>query len=133
MASDTLTVARSYSESVNSQDWDRLTRALAPDVVAKSQSADHVSHGPEEIISALQKTAGLFPDTKIEVRNAFASDDQACLELLISGTPADEAQAAAVSGAIGKRVALATCHVYRVRNDQIVSITTYSDRTWREQ
>ena len=56
---DTLTIARSYSQAISAQDWDRLrNEVLAPDVEAWSHSAQYLEHGPEEIISALQKTTG---------------------------------------------------------------------------
>ena len=122
-ASETLAIARSYSEATNAGDWERLRRILAPNVRAKSHSADHVSHGPEEIIAALQATTGSVSDTRIEVVNAVAGEDQAVLELVISGMSRDDPP---------KRVWLPTCHVYRVAGGQIISITTYSDRRWRE-
>jgi ketosteroid isomerase-like protein len=133
---DTLTVARSYSESINARDWDRLrTQVLAPDVEAWSHSAQHLERGPEEIIAALQKTAGAVADTRIEVVNAIADGDQAVLELRILGTaygdPNARDTAAATPSGEGRPVALSTCHVYRVRDGKIVHLTTYSDRTWR--
>jgi len=133
---DILAVARSYSEATNARDWGRLRdEVLAPDVEAWSQSAQHLERGPEEIIAALQQTAGAVSDTRIEVVNEVVGDDQAVLELRIVGTAygdpnARDASAAAPQGE-GKPVALATCHVYRVRDGKIVHLTTYSDRTWR--
>ncbi|HZS88274.1 MAG TPA: nuclear transport factor 2 family protein [Chloroflexota bacterium] len=133
---DTLTIARSYSESINARDWDRLrNQVLAPDVEAWSHSAQHLERGPEEIIAALQKTPGAVADTHIEVVNAIADGDQAVLELRILGTAygdpnARDAATATPSGE-GRPVALSTCHVYRVRDGKIVHLTTYSDRTWR--
>jgi ketosteroid isomerase-like protein len=135
-AQDTLTIARSYSESINAKDWDRLRdQVLAPDVEAWSHSAQHLERGPDEIIAALQKTAGAVADTRIEVVNAIADGDQAVLELRILGTAYGDSNArdaaAATSSGEGRPVALSTCHVYRVREGKIVHLTTYSDRTWR--
>jgi ketosteroid isomerase-like protein len=135
---ETLAVARSYSEAINARDWDRLRRAvLAPDVEAWSHSAQHLERGPEEIIAALQQTSGAVAETRLEVVNAVAQDDQAVLELRIQGTaygdPNAKGGAAATPQGEGRPVALSTCHVYRVRDGKIVHLTTYSDRTWRFQ
>jgi len=133
---ETLAVARSYSACINARDWEQLRReVLAPDVEAWSHSAQHLERGPEEIIAALQKTAGAVAETRLEVVNEIAGGDQAVLELRIVGTAygdpnARDATAATPSGE-GRPVALATCHVYRVRDGKIVHLTTYSDRTWR--
>jgi len=127
-SANTLEVARRYSAAVNARDWESLNHVLAPDVVSFSHSSQHTSHGPQEIIGALQSTAGTFSDTQIEVTNAFAGGDEACFQLVLHGTPGDDAQAPFTPG---HPVQLASCHVYRVRDGQIVSITTYSDRTWR--
>lgn len=135
---DTLAIARSYSECINARDWERLrSEVLAPDVEAWSHSAQHLERGPEEIIAALQKTAGAVADSRIEVVNAVVGGDQAVLELRIVGTaygdPNAKDAAAATPRGVGKPVALSTCHVYRVRDGKIVHLTTYSDRTWRVQ
>lgn len=137
-SAETLAIARSYSECINTRDWDRLRHeVLAPEVEAWSHSAQHLERGPEEIIAALQKTAGAVADTHTEVVNEIAGDDQAVLELRILGTAygdpnAKDGTAATPSGE-GRPVALSTCHVYRVRDGKIVHVTTYSDRTWRFQ
>ena len=133
---ETLAVARSYSECINARDWERLRReVLAPDVEAWSHSAQFLERGPEEIIAALQKTAGAVAETRLEVVNEIAGGDQAVLELRIVGTaygdPNARDAAAATPQGEGRPVALATCHVYRVRDGKIVHLTTYSDRTWR--
>lgn len=135
---DTLTVARSYSASINARDWDRLrNEVLAPDVEAWSHSAQHLERGPEEIIAALQKTSGAVADTRIEEVNAVANGDQAVLELRIRGTaygdPNAKGATAATPRGDGAPVALSTCHVYRVQGGKIVHLTTYSDRTWRSE
>jgi steroid delta-isomerase-like uncharacterized protein len=135
MSAETLAIARSYSEATNNKDWERLRTILAPDVTATSHSASHVSHGPEEIIAALQHTTGAVANTRIEVMNAFADGDQAVLELRMTGTthgdPNTDPDAGDPDKGEERVVSLPTCHVYRVRDGQIVSITTYSDRRWR--
>jgi ketosteroid isomerase-like protein len=135
---DTLAIARSYSQAISAQDWDRLrNEVLAPNVEAWSHSAQYLEHGPEEIISALQKTTGAVSDTRMEIVNEIADGDQAVLELRIVGTAYGDPNARGVQAeppsGEGKPVALSTCHVYRVRDGKIVHLTTYSDRTWRFQ
>ncbi len=135
-AQNTLTVARSYSESINARDWDRLrNEVLAPDVEAWSYSAQYLERGPEEVIAALRKTSGAVADTRLEIVNEVAGADQAVLELRIVGTAYGDPNARDASAATprgeGKPVALSTCHVYRVRDGKIAHLTTYSDRTWR--
>ena len=134
----TLAIARAYSACINSRDWDRLrSEVLAPDVEAWSHSAQHLERGPEEIIAALQKTSGAVANIHVEIVNEVAGADQAVLELRIVGTaygdPNVPASTAATPQGTGKPVALATCHVYRVRDAKILHLTTYSDRTWRFQ
>ena len=135
-AQNTLAVARSYSESINARDWDRLrNEVLAPDVEAWSHSAQYLERGPEEVIAALRKTSGAVADTRLEIVNEIAGADQAVLELRIVGTAYGDPNARDASAATprgeGTPVALSTCHVYRVRDGKIAHLTTYSDRTWR--
>lgn len=135
---DTLAVARSYSESINARDWDRLrNEVLAPDVEAWSHSAQHLERGPKEIIDALRKTSGAVAKTRLEIVNEVVGADQAVLELRIVGTAYGDPNArdteAATPRGPGKPVTLSTCHVYRVRDGKIARLTTYSDRIWRFQ
>lgn len=137
-SSDTLVVARSYSQAINARDWDRLrTEILAPDVEAWSHSAQHLNRGPDPIIAALQSSTGAVANTHMEIVNEVADADQAVIELRMVGTAygdpnARDASAATPNGE-GRPVALSTCHVYKVRDGKIVHLTTYSDRTWRFQ
>ena len=135
-AHDTLSIARSYSEAQNAQDWDRLrTEILAPDVEAWSHSAQYLEHGPEEIIQALQKTHSAVADTHVELHNAVVDGDQAVLELKVRGIaygdPNARGNTAANREGEGRPVTLSTCHVYRIKDGKIWRLTTYSDRTWR--
>lgn len=134
---DTLSVARSYAEAINAKDWDRLRNVvLAADVEAWSHSAQFLERGPEEIISALQKTTGAVADSRMRIVNQIVDGDQAVLEIRIEGTAYGDPNAkgaVAAAGSEGKPVALSTCHVYKVRDGKIVHLTTYSDRTWRFQ
>ena len=133
---DIYDIARSYSEAVNDRDWDRLrNQVLAPDVEAWSQSSQFLERGPDEIVAALQKTSGLLDNVQIEVMNSVIGDDQAVLELRLSGTTRDSNGTPSGSTTIepGVPVFLNTCHVYRVRDGKIVHVTTYSDRTFRRQ
>jgi ketosteroid isomerase-like protein len=135
---DSSKIARSYSEAINAQDWDRLrNEVLAPDVEAWSHSAQFLERGPEEIIAALQKTTGAVAGTHMEIANEIAGGDQVVLELRIMGTAYGDPNAKGASAATptgeGRPVALSTCHVYRIRDGKIVHLTTYSDRTWRFQ
>lgn len=135
--SDTLRVARSYSEAMNAQDWDRLrNEILAPDVEAWSHSAQFLERGPEEIIAALQKPKGAITGMHTEVHNAVVQGDKAVLELRLHGEargdPNDLSGAASVAeDAPIRPVILSTCHVYRIRDGKIWRLSTYSDRTWR--
>ncbi len=131
-----LQIARSYSEASNAEDWDRLrNEILAPDVEAWSHSAQFLERGPEEIIRALQKPKGSVFDTNIEMVNAVVGDEQVVLELRITGMARGDPNAPPASSGNGegdpRPVALATCHVYRIRDGKIVHLTTYSDRTFR--
>jgi ketosteroid isomerase-like protein len=134
VANDTLTIARSYSEASNAEDWDRLrNQVLAPDVEAWSHSAQYLERGPEEIIQALQKKHPKVRDTHIDLHNAVVDGDQAVLELRVRGTaygdpndpgtPPDENNP--------RPVTLSTCHVYRIRDGKVWRLSTYSDRTFR--
>ncbi len=133
MIDDALQVARAYNEAINARDWDRVRQILAPDVTSTSHSSDHVSHGPEEIIAALQKTTGLVEDTRLEVFNEIGGTDQAVLELRLTGMTRGDPNTgeAGDPNATPRRVSLPTCHVYRVRDGQITAYATYSDRRWR--
>jgi ketosteroid isomerase-like protein len=131
-----LQIARSYSEASNAQDWDRLrNEILAPDVEAWSHSAQFLERGPEEVIQALRKPKGSVFDTNIEMVNAVVGDDQVVLELRITGMARGDPNASPGSTGTGdgepRPVALATCHVYKIRDGKIVHLTTYSDRTFR--
>jgi ketosteroid isomerase-like protein len=134
IASDTLTIARSYSEASNAKDWDRLRNdILAPDVEAWSHSAQFLERGPEEIIHALQQSKGAVTDTHIQVHNAVVDGDQAVLELRIRGTAHGDPNDRTNTTLTGEErpVTLSTCHVYKIRDGKIWRLATYSDRTFR--
>jgi limonene-1,2-epoxide hydrolase len=135
MAHDALHVARAYNEAINAKDWDRVRTILAPDVTSTSHSANHTSHGSEEIIAALKKTTGLVQDTRLEIVNAIGGSDQAVLELRLRGLAHGDPNTgeAGDSGAAPNRVYLPTCHVYQVQDGRIASYSTYSNRTWRPE
>jgi hypothetical protein len=137
-SSDTLAIARSYSQAINARDWDKLRlEVLAPEVEAWSHSSQHLGRGAEEIIAALQSTTGAVADPHMEIVKEVAGEAQAVIELRVVGIAygdpnAKDASAATPHGE-GKPVALATYHVYKVRDGKIVHLTTHSDRTWRFQ
>jgi ketosteroid isomerase-like protein len=118
---ETLAVARSYSQAFNDRAFDRLPTILDPDIVDESKSGQIVRTGADAVSESLQEAARARPDARIEVANAFASPEQALLELRMIATDPET----------GQERMLPTCHVYRVRNGRIVHLTTYSDRTWR--
>lgn len=133
--SETLRIARSYSEAMNAGEWDRLRNdILAPDVESWSHSAQHLERGPDEIIAALQKSRGAVANTRVEVYNAVVEGDQAVLELRLRGTAfgdPNDPSIVAPQGDRGRAVTLSTCHVYRIKDGKIWRHATYSDRTWR--
>jgi steroid delta-isomerase-like uncharacterized protein len=135
MTNEALRVARAYNEAINTKDWDRVRTILAPDVTSTSYSANHTSHGSEEIITALKKTTGLVQDTYLEIVNAVGEEDQAVLELRLKGTAHGDPNtgAAGAPNAAPIRYYLPTCHVYQVRDGRIASYSTYSNRTWRPE
>jgi hypothetical protein len=132
--SETFRIARGYSESFDSKDWDRLrNEVLAPDVEAFSHSAQRLQHGPEEIIASLRKPRGAVVDTRIELYNAVVDGDQAVLELRLKGTAygdPNDPNATPNYDLEGRPVTIATCHVYKVKDGKIWRIVTYSHRTF---
>ncbi len=84
--------------------------------------------GPEGLKQFLLGWSTAFPDSRVEITNLFATEDQAVVEFIGRGTHTGPLQGPAGDiPATGRRVEIQFCYVYRIRNGKFVSLHAYYD------
>jgi steroid delta-isomerase-like uncharacterized protein len=122
---NTLRVARDCIEALNQGDKERLKANLAPDAVWHSAATGETIEGGDNIARNLFGYRGTFPDLHEEITNAFASEDQAVAETMVTGTY--EGTAVPTIPGSGKHITFPLCYLFRVQAGKVARITTYMD------
>src|SRR5258708_32933155 len=139
-AQEHVALARSLLDLYNRRQSDRAwlekgMAALAADAEGIDVPSGAILRGPDGHKRLSLFFAESLPDSRIELTNAFATEDQVVLE----GTWRwnDTGPLPLPSGALpatGRSGELRCCYVYQIRNGTIVSVHYYSDmRTMLEQ
>ncbi len=132
-AQDTITLVKTlYNLTNNHQSHSaRLDKSLAffaEDCKVVDVPSGMASHGPDGYKQVILFFEEGFPDSRIEITNLFASEDQAVVEFVGRGTNTGPLHMP--RGDVpptGRAVELRFCDVYRVRNGKIVSYRSYYD------
>ncbi len=108
-----------------SQNVDKILFYYADDCVYEDMALGKINKGKEEIRSFVTNVFTAFPDFKIEIKSFFASNEQICIEAVISGTY--EGNFPEFPPATGKSFAVKQAHIVRLRNDKAIRVTDYYD------
>jgi len=109
----------------NAHDVEKYLSFSTDDILVENLAAGVTIHGKEEARANLKNTFALIPDVRIEIKSFFTSGDHACLEYILSGTPA----APLPNGipATGKSFSVRGAGVSEYREDKVCKITQYAD------
>ena len=132
-AQENLALARSlFDLSHNHQSdpaWlDKSRAAFAADAEVIDVPSGTTFHGPDGYKRFALFFAENFPDSRVELTNAFATEDRVALEAISRWTNPNPSYLP--TGAIpvtGHSIELRICHVFQIRNGKIVSYHTYYD------
>ena len=116
---------KGYDASWSSQNVDKILSYYADDCVYEDMAIGKINKGKEEIRSFVSNLFTAVPDFKIETKSFFASNDQICIEAVISGT--HEGNFPGFPPATGKSFAVKQAHIVRLRNDKAIRVTDYYD------
>jgi steroid delta-isomerase-like uncharacterized protein len=120
-----------YNDRQSDPAWlEKSLAALAADFEVIDAPSGATLHGPEGYKRLTLFFAEALPDSREEVTNAFATEDQVVLEGIVRGTNTGSRNlpTGAIS-ATGRSTELRVCHVFQIRKGKIVSFRTYYDMT----
>ena len=132
-AQENVALARSLFDLYNNRQsdpaWlDKSIAAFAADAEDVDVPSGTTLHGPDGHKRIALFFVENFPDMRIELTNAFATEDQVTLEGIVRGTNTSSRNLP--TGAIpatGRGIELRMCHVFQIKNGKIVSYHTYYD------
>jgi steroid delta-isomerase-like uncharacterized protein len=108
----------------------RVRAAFAADCEVVDAASGTTFHGPEGYKRLMRFFAETFPDSREEVTNTFATEDQVVAEGMVRGTATGSrnlpTRALKASGRPGE---MRMCHVLQIRNGKIASLHCYYDLT----
>lgn len=122
---DTLDIALQLIDALNQGDEERFKQYLHPDAVWHSAATGETEKGLDDVARNLFGFRGTFPDLHEEVSNAFATNDQAAVETIATGTY--DGAVIPTMPSSGRHVTLQLCYLIRIRDGKIGNITTYMD------
>jgi steroid delta-isomerase-like uncharacterized protein len=82
---------KKFAEAVNTENWDLMNEAVAPDNVDHDPSPGQVQ-GPQGYITFFKQLRAAFPDLKVELVHMVADDDNIAFAYELSGTQCGEFQ-----------------------------------------
>jgi steroid delta-isomerase-like uncharacterized protein len=132
-AQDNVALARSLADLYNNRHsdtaWlDKVEAAFATDSYLTNVPIGTTLPGPEGYKQFVLFFAEGFPDSKIEVTNVFATEDQVVLEYTGRGTNTGPLHLPMGDiPATGRQAELRLCDVTKIKNGKIVSYHTYYD------
>jgi steroid delta-isomerase-like uncharacterized protein len=132
-AQEHVALARSLLELYNSRQSDpvwleKSGAAFAADCEVIDVPSGTTLHGPEGYKRLVQLYAETFPDSRVELTNAFATEDQIVLEFTSRRTTIGPLYLPLEAlPAVGRLFELRLCEVMQIRNGKIVRFRTYYD------
>jgi steroid delta-isomerase-like uncharacterized protein len=121
-------LAREQIDAFNKGDWDLMRGILASDVHYEEFGTERKVQGSEKIIELFQGWKQAFPDAAGTVTSAFASDDNAAIEVTWKGThsgPLTTAQGTVPAS--GKAMETPGAVFYTFEGSKIKSMRQYFD------
>lgn len=79
------TALQKFAEAVNTENWDLMKEAVAPDNVDHDPAPGQIP-GPEGYINFFRQLRTAFPDLKVTLIHSVADDDNIAIAYELSGT-----------------------------------------------
>ena len=133
VAQENMALVRSLFDLHNSRQsdpaWlDKSAAAFAADSEVVDVPSGTTLHGPDGYKRLTLFFEESFPDNRSELTNAFATEDQAVLEVIWRWTNSGPLHLpSGVIPATGRSAELRICHVFKIRNGKITSLRNYYD------
>lgn len=81
-----IALAKSHLEAMSKQDWKAYRNALTDDAVYEEESTQRRVQGADQYVRVIQEWSKAFPDVRATIKDSFATQDAAILELEWEGT-----------------------------------------------
>ena len=118
-----------YNNHSSDPEWlYKATAVITEDCEIIDIPSGIVLRGPEGYKEFLLQWSIAFPDSRADIANLFATEDQAVVEFTVRGT-----HAGPLSGASGeiapthRKLDLGICQLFRIKDGKFVKIVTYYD------
>lgn len=122
--SELIDVAMGWLKAANDHNVEKMSSLCWEDAVGDEVAEPHPAEGREAIAQSYRELFFAFPDCKAEILNAFASQDQALVEVRWFGTNRNEFRGVP---ATGRLVDIRIAYVFRIEGGKIRRITEYYD------
>ena len=127
-AQDNAALACTLYDAYNARDFDRAASAVAENCELLNVPLGITFHGQEGVRQFQQGWEMAFPDSKVEVTNVVATDDQVVVEFTGRGTHSGPLYSpAGTIPATGRRLDLPFVDVHQIRDGKVASSRTYFD------
>lgn len=120
---DLTKIARDYMETWNRRDWDAY-RGFMHESYSYTGGDGNRMDGPDAGVRVGQMFATAFPDGKINVKHAHASDNTVVIEFVGTGTHNGEFPGVPASG---RKINIPVCDVIEFRDGKIYAEREYID------
>jgi steroid delta-isomerase-like uncharacterized protein len=127
-AQENATLVRAIYENYNRRDFDAAAASFAQDCEIVNVPLGVTFRGPEGYKQFEMGWTSAFPDSRLEVTNLFATEEQALVEFIGRGTHTAPLQGP--TGEIaptGRKVEARVCDVWQLRNGKVVGWRSYYD------
>jgi len=125
---DTIAIARENIDAFSQGDKARARSILTSDSVYREYATGREARGADEIVETSWGWRDAYPDAHGEITNAFASGDQAVLQITWTGTQKGDLNTpAGTIPATGKQVSIPACQVLTIRDGKIAEVDHYFD------
>jgi steroid delta-isomerase-like uncharacterized protein len=109
----------------NSHDVEKTLGFYADDCVYDSVGSGKVGHGKKELAGYLKTMFNDYPDTKLDFKSTFYSENAVCGEYIFSATQAHSSNPAIPM--TGKKFSVRGAYVSEWQNDKVKRHTVYQD------
>lgn len=127
-AQDSANLVAYIYQGFNDRSFEQVASMYTENCEYVNVPAGMALRGHEGVVQGLQGWASAFPDSKVEVHNVIASDDQVAVEFIGRGTHTGPlATPAGMIPATGRPIELRLVEVHQLRDGKITATRTYYD------
>lgn len=125
----TKSVVQDVFAALRAHDLDQFRSLLHEEATLRNPATGAVHQGPSAIVETIRPVLQAFPDLTPEIHNLIVDGSQAAVEVQRTGTHTAELNLPdATIPPTHQEVELTECLILVVRENQVVSMTAYTDR-----